>query len=107
MKKCALLAAAAILLISTNLMAGDFKGSIKMGLFESETKAMKQIKVPMCKAIEAAKAAVPGQVVEAEAEEEDGYLVYKIKILQPDGKKGKIYVDPVTGKILGTKLKSD
>jgi len=84
MKKCVLLVSAAVLLVSTNLMAGDFKGSIKMGLFESETKAMKQVKVPICQAIEAAKAAVPGQVVEAEVEEEDGYLVYKVKILQPD-----------------------
>ena len=107
MKKYVLLASAVMLLVSTNLMAGDFKGSIKMGLFESETRAMKEIKVPICKAIEAAKTAVPGQVVEAEAEEEDGYLVYKVKILQPDGKKGKIYVDPVTGKVLATKVESD
>jgi len=96
---------AIVLLTSTYLLAKDFTGTIKVGLFESETKAMHQIKVPIIPAIKTAKIAVSGQVMKAEIDEEDGYLVYEVKILQATGKKKKVLIDPVTGKIL--KIKND
>jgi predicted small secreted protein len=104
MKKFILLiSVAAVLLPSSYLMAGDFTGSITIGFFESESKAMEQIKIPMIPAIQAAQIAVPGQVVKAKVDEEDSYLVYEIKILQSNGEEKEIYVDPVTGKILQIK----
>ncbi len=96
---------AMVLFTSTCLLAEDFTGSIKIGIFASETKAMEQIKVPIIPAIQAAKAAVPGQVVKAKVDEEDSYLVYDVKILQTTGKKKEVLVDPVTGKVL--KIKDD
>ncbi|HHD56519.1 MAG TPA: hypothetical protein ENK89_02430 [Desulfobulbaceae bacterium] len=94
-----------VLFTSTCLLAKDFTGSIKIGIFDSETKAMEQIKVPIIPAIQAAKAAVPGQVVKAKVDEEDSYLVYEVKILQTNGKKKEVFVDPITGKVL--KIKDD
>ncbi len=96
---------AIVLLTSTYLLAKDITGTIKVGLFESETKTMHKIKVPIIPAIKAAKTAVSGQVMKAEIDEENGYLVYEVKILQATGKKKKVFVDPVTGKVL--KVKDD
>ena len=104
-KRIVLITMSIVLLTSTCLLAKNFTGSIKIGIFESETKAMEQIKVPIITAIQTAKTAVPGQVVKAKVDEEDSYLVYEIKILQPTGKEKKVFVDPVTGKVL--KIKND
>jgi uncharacterized iron-regulated membrane protein len=104
-KRIVFTSVAMVLFTSTCLLAEDFTGSIKIGIFESETKAMEQIKVPIIPAIQVAKAAVPGQVVKAKVDEEDSYLVYEVKILQTTGKKKKVFVDPVTGKVL--KIKDD
>ena len=104
-KRIVVTSVAMVLFSSTCLMARDFTGSIKIGIFESESKAMEQIKVPIIPAIQTAKAAVPGRVIKAKVDEEDSYLVYDIKILQPTGKEKKVFVDPVTGKVL--KIKDD
>lgn len=97
-----LLASATMMAIffCTAAIAKDFTGSIKVGFFESEKTAMKQVKIDMVQAIHAAKKAVPGRVVKAKLEEEDGYLVYDLKIYTDKGQKVKVYVDPVTAKIL-------
>jgi uncharacterized membrane protein YkoI len=100
MKRYIVIAIGMLALAGTSVFADDFKGSIKMGFFESEHKAMKQVKVPMIQAIEAAKAVVSGQVVKAKLEEEDDYLVYEIKFITPKGDETKVLVDPVTSKVL-------
>ena len=81
-------------------VADDFIGSIKVGLFNSEKKAMHKVTVSMIQAIEAAKKSVDGQVVKAKLDEEDDYLVYEIKIIDKKGKEMEVLVDPVTANVL-------
>jgi len=81
-------------------VADDFTGSIKIGLFDSEKKAMQKVTVSMIQAIEAAKKSIDGQVVKAKLDEEDDYLVYEIKIIANNGKEMKVLVDPITAKVL-------
>lgn len=100
MKKSILSIVGIMSIMTTLSLADDFKGSIKKGFFESEHTAIKKVTVPMIKAIQVAKSATSGQVVKAELEEEDGYIVYKIIILDSKGDEQKILVDPVTAKIL-------
>jgi uncharacterized membrane protein YkoI len=88
------------LLAGSSVMADDFKGYIKVGLFDSEKKAMHQVTVSMIQAIEAAKKSVDGQVTKAKLDEEDDYLVYEIKIRTKEGKEMEVLVDPVTAKVL-------
>jgi uncharacterized membrane protein YkoI len=57
------------------------------------------LKVPLRSAVEKALAAVPGRLVEAEAELKKGRLVVEIKILQ-DGALREVLVDGETGDIL-------
>jgi len=100
MKKIVYMAIVAVALFSTPALAKDFKGSIKMGWFESEHKAMKEVKINMIQALQVAQKEVPGRIIKAKLEEEDGYLIYDIKIVTPEGKKVKLYIDPVTAKVL-------
>jgi len=100
MKKLLLSTVVAGLLVGSSAVADDFKGSIRMGLFDSEKKAMHKVTVSMIQAIEAAKKSIDGQVVKAKLDEEDDYLVYEVKIIDKNGKKVEVLVDPVTAKIL-------
>lgn len=100
MKKFLISAAVTAALFGTTAMAKDFSGSIKVGFFESEKTAMKKVKIDMVQAIQVAKKAVPGHVVKAKLEEEDGYLVYDLKIYTDKGEKVKVYIDPVSAKVL-------
>ena len=43
---------------------------------------------------------VPGRIIEVELEDEDGMLVYDLKVLSPKGRLQEIEVDAATGKIL-------
>jgi uncharacterized membrane protein YkoI len=43
---------------------------------------------------------VPGKVIEVELEDEDGSLVYDLKVLSPQGRLQEIEVNAATGKIL-------
>jgi uncharacterized membrane protein YkoI len=43
---------------------------------------------------------VPGKVIEVDLEDEDGTLVYDLKVLSPQGRLQEIEVDAATGKIL-------
>ncbi|WP_294951374.1 PepSY domain-containing protein [Sulfurovum sp.] len=103
MKKILLSSLVSGVLFSSSAMADDIISSIKVGLFESEKKAMHKVTVSMIQAIEAAKKSVNGQVVKAKLDEEDDYLVYKIKIIARNGKKMEVLVDPVTAKVLKSK----
>lgn len=46
-----------------------------------------------------------GQVLKIEFEHEDGRFVYKIRLLQADGRIAKLKVDAVDGRVLGIKRK--
>jgi len=100
MKKILLSAITLGVLLGSSAAADDYKGSIKVGLFGSEKKAMHKVTVSMIQAIEAAKKSIDGQVVKAKLDEEDDYLVYKIKIITKNAKEMEVLVDPVTAKIL-------
>ncbi len=100
MKKIAILALGTLSIFTSLALADDIKSSIKMGFFESEKKAIKEVKISMIKAIKVAKSVVDGKVIKAELEKEDGYLVYEIKILTPKDDEEKVYIDPVTAKVL-------
>lgn len=43
---------------------------------------------------------VPGKVIEVELDDDDGALVYDLKVLSPQGRLQEIEVDAATGKIL-------
>ena len=45
-----------------------------------------------------AQTTTPGELIEAELEDEHGQLVYEIKILSPDGRLTKLHYDAQTGK---------
>lgn len=47
---------------------------------------------------------VPGQVVKAELEYEDGMLVYEVDIRSQDGVKYEVQVDAITGAIIRVKM---
>jgi uncharacterized membrane protein YkoI len=43
---------------------------------------------------------VPGKVIEVELDDDDGMLLYDLKVLSPQGRLQEIEVDAATGKIL-------
>ena len=89
MKKILLSSIALGIFFGSSAIADDFKGSIKIGLFDSEKKAMHKVTVSMIQAIETKKKSVDGQVVKAKLDEEDDYLVYKIKVIDKKVKRWK------------------
>ncbi|MDO5675804.1 MAG: PepSY domain-containing protein [bacterium] len=59
-------------------------------------------KITMAQAMEAALAAVPGQVLKAELDDEKGFLLYEIKVVTADKTIMKVKVDAGDGKVLAT-----
>lgn len=86
--------------MTASAFADDINGTIRVEWFDSDRQALKEVKVPMIHAIEVASAKTEGLVTDAELEEEDGYLVYEIKILDANNNKTEVLVDPVTAGIL-------
>lgn len=58
----------------------------------------------MDQAIEIALQRVPGEVVKAELEFDDGTLLYEIEIRTSQGVKYEVKVDAVTGQVVRVKL---
>ena len=102
MKKIILSTLTLGVLLSTSAIAEDFKGSIEIGIFQSDDSKLSKVKIPMVKAIAIATNKVKGKVTKAELETEDGYFVYKIEIVSSKDKEIEVYIDPVTAKILKT-----
>ncbi len=100
MKAKAVLIPLAIGAFTVSVMADDIKSSIEVGMFESTHKAMKEAKITMVKAIEVAKTKAAGRVVKAKLDEDDGYLIYEIKLIDPSGNETEVKIDPVTANIL-------
>ena len=59
--------------------------------------------LPLKDILARAEAAYPGQMVETELENEDGALVYEIKMLTKDGRVMKLHYDAKTGELLKAK----
>lgn len=59
--------------------------------------------LPLKEILARAQGAYPGQVIEAELEDEGGTVVYEIKILTTDGRVMKLYYNAATGELLKTR----
>ncbi|MGN7388148.1 PepSY domain-containing protein [Sporosarcina sp. SAFN-015] len=61
-------------------------------------------KISMEQAIDIALQRVPGEVVKAELEFDDGTLLYEVEIRTSQGVKYEVKVDAVTGQVMRVKL---
>lgn len=61
--------------------------------------------LPLKDILARAQGAYPGQVIEAELEDEGGMVVYEIKILTPDGRVMKLSYNAATGELLKTRAR--
>ncbi len=61
--------------------------------------------LPLKEILARAQGAYPGQVIEAELEDEDGMIVYEIKMLTTDGRLMKLSYNAATGKLLKTRAR--
>jgi len=59
--------------------------------------------LPLVDILDRAQQAYPGQVIEAEFDDEHGRLVYELVVLADDGRVLKLYYDARTGKLLKMK----
>ena len=61
--------------------------------------------LPLKEILARAQGAYPGQVIEAELEDEDGMVVYEIKLLTADGRLMKLSYNAATGELLKTRAR--
>lgn len=61
--------------------------------------------LPLGQILARAEAAYPGQLIEAELEDEHGRLVYELKLLAKDGRLLKLYYDAASGEVLKVRRK--
>ncbi|WP_339249331.1 PepSY domain-containing protein [Sporosarcina sp. FSL W8-0480] len=61
-------------------------------------------RISMTQATEIALQRVPGEVIKAELEYDDGILLYEIEIRNAQGVKYEVKVDAVTGEVIRVKL---
>lgn len=61
--------------------------------------------LPLKEILARAQGAYPGQVIEAELEDEDGMVVYEIKMLTADGRLMKLSYNAATGELLKTRAR--
>ncbi len=90
-------------LITINGMAMGAQKANPIGSIKVQNKKVgfaKMAKISFDSAVNAALQAVPGQVLGAELENENGYLVYGVEILKSDHQIADVKVDAGNGKIL-------
>src|SRR6187551_3969520 len=61
--------------------------------------------LPLKEILARAQGAYPGQVIEAELEDEGGMVVYEIKLLTADGRLMKLSYNAATGELLKTRAR--
>ena len=86
----------ALTLACAPVLAGESHDRARRAVEEGRILPLKDILVR-------AEAAYPGQMVETELENEDGVLVYEIKMLTKDGRVMKLHYDAKTGELLKAK----
>jgi uncharacterized membrane protein YkoI len=64
-------------------------------------------KISIMDALNKAQAKYPGKALEVELENEDGYLVYTVKVVGPDRSVMEVEVDAGNGAILGMEKEKD
>ena len=62
--------------------------------------------LPLKESLARAQAVSPGQVIEAELEDEGGIVIYEIKILTVDGRVMKLSYNAATGELLKTRSRN-
>lgn len=91
-------------LIIGNVAAGLILTGGLVGVAVADTKSKQEITeappVSMIKAIEIANTEVPGIVLEAELENEDGTQIYEIEIVNADGTEMEIEINAESGEVL-------
>ena len=94
-----LLVALLTLLLVGVTKSGDLKGSIRV---EKNRKAElhKMATVSLTEAVEIALSEFPGYAVEAELDDEGGYLVYEVEIVTRKGEKAEVMIDAGNGQVL-------
>ncbi len=89
-------------LIATNAQGAEFQGSIPAeGVKEAQYHQLARISPE--EAMEKARAQVPGAVTKLELEEEGGYLVYEVDIVQENETKMEVLIDAGDGSVLRQK----
>jgi uncharacterized membrane protein YkoI len=93
-RTCQMLCLATLLASSAGARADDVGPDVaKRLLSEGRIRPLEDI-------VEAARAKVPGQMLEVELEIEDGVYVYDVKVLQPNGRVVEVEADAKTGAVL-------
>lgn len=93
-----------ILLLSGAMMLG---GGVTFGSDVLVSEKTGQATLSLEDAIAAAKVAYPGQVLEAELEQENGQQVFEVTIVGTDGHTHEVDIDSRTGKIVGSEVETD
>lgn len=84
---------------SSEVQEPSYKGSISVGQAQ-ESDLPGLAKLSFEEAMRAALARIPGNVLKAELEDENGYLVYGIEVVSGDRSMTEVKVDAGTGAIL-------
>ncbi len=84
----------------------EWKVSIEATDHVAETRMVELAKIPLEHAIRTALEKVAGKPVKAELESEDGYLIYAVEIVTPEGKVMEVILDPTDGKVLSVEDES-
>lgn len=63
--------------------------------------------IPEDDAVATARAAVPGEVVEVELEDEEGVVAYEVEIATADGSVIEVLVDANSGEVIGQEVDDD
>lgn len=95
-----LMGTTAVLVLATGFAIG---GEGRTGQKEAASTAGMSIE----EAIKTATQKYPGQVLEAELEDEDGAALWELEILTADGKKMEVQVDSRTGEVLASEEDED
>lgn len=96
LRRPATLALAGVLLAAAPALQADERD------YELARQALEQGQVlPLRSVLEKVERDYQGQVLKIEFERDDGRFVYKIRLLQGDGRMAKLKVDAVDGRVLG------
>lgn len=107
LKLLAAVAAIALLSCGTNLIGADAaKGSIHPQGQVKPADLPSLAKITFQDALDRALAKVPGRVIKAELEVEDGCLMYSFEIVGADKKITEVEIDAGNGKVLDTEDES-
>ncbi|RMH32279.1 MAG: hypothetical protein D6690_14070 [Nitrospirae bacterium] len=85
-----------------------FTGTLALSSGKEEKHAdLSPIAITLEQAIQTAKTTVPGRVLEAELEKEDGKVVYEVDIAGADGNIHELTVDADSGKVLKNEVEDE